>query len=46
MGKYVGLEGYGLEIVERVPLEILPDDDNRAYLLTKKTKMGHLLGNV
>ncbi|HOO73347.1 MAG TPA: bifunctional 3,4-dihydroxy-2-butanone-4-phosphate synthase/GTP cyclohydrolase II [Spirochaetota bacterium] len=44
--KVIGLEGYGLEIVERVPIEITPQDDNRYYLETKRDKMGHLiLGN-
>ena len=46
MGKYVALEGYGLEIVERVPLELPPHEDNREYLRTKKLKMGHLLKSV
>ena len=46
MGKYVALEGYGLEIVERVPLELPPLADNREYLRTKKLKMGHLLKSV
>jgi 3,4-dihydroxy 2-butanone 4-phosphate synthase/GTP cyclohydrolase II len=41
--KIVGLEGYNLEIVERVPIEVLPTDTNRAYLLTKRDKLGHLL---
>jgi 3,4-dihydroxy 2-butanone 4-phosphate synthase/GTP cyclohydrolase II len=41
--KIAGLEGYGLEIVERVPIEIQPGEDNRRYLSTKKEKMGHLL---
>jgi 3,4-dihydroxy 2-butanone 4-phosphate synthase/GTP cyclohydrolase II len=41
--KRVGLSGYGLEVVERVPLEIPPNPANRRYLETKKTKMGHLL---
>ena len=44
--KYVALQGYGLEIVERVPLELPPEKDNRAYLRTKKLKMGHLLERV
>jgi 3,4-dihydroxy 2-butanone 4-phosphate synthase/GTP cyclohydrolase II len=44
--KIVGLEGYGLEIVERVPIEIDPNQANRAYLKTKKEKMGHLLRKV
>jgi 3,4-dihydroxy 2-butanone 4-phosphate synthase/GTP cyclohydrolase II len=46
MGKYVALEGYGLELVERIPLELPPHDDNREYLRTKKIKMGHLLKSV
>jgi len=41
--KIVGLEGYNLEIVERVPIEVLPTDTNRGYLLTKRDKLGHLL---
>jgi 3,4-dihydroxy 2-butanone 4-phosphate synthase/GTP cyclohydrolase II len=41
--KYVALNGFGLEIVERVPLEIPPTDGTREYLATKKAKMGHLL---
>lgn len=41
--KIVGLEGYGLEIVERVPIQILPREENARYLDTKKTKLGHLL---
>ena len=41
--KYIALNGYGLEIVERVPLEIPPTESSRAYLLTKRDKMGHIL---
>jgi 3,4-dihydroxy 2-butanone 4-phosphate synthase/GTP cyclohydrolase II len=41
--KRAGLEGYGLEIVERVPLQTVPTDENRAYLATKAAKMGHLI---
>ncbi|HLV31089.1 MAG TPA: bifunctional 3,4-dihydroxy-2-butanone-4-phosphate synthase/GTP cyclohydrolase II [Chitinispirillaceae bacterium] len=41
--KIVGLEGYGLEVVERVPLEIAPREQNARYLKTKREKMGHLL---
>ncbi|HEX7615619.1 MAG TPA: GTP cyclohydrolase II, partial [Thermoanaerobaculia bacterium] len=44
--KYVAIDGYGLEIVERVPLEIPPTDGTRDYLATKKAKMGHLLNLV
>ena len=41
--KRVGLEGYGLEIVENVPIEIQPNQYNERYLLTKKERMGHNL---
>jgi 3,4-dihydroxy 2-butanone 4-phosphate synthase/GTP cyclohydrolase II len=41
--KYVAISGYGLEIVERVPLEIRPTDRSRKYLEAKKNKLGHLL---
>jgi 3,4-dihydroxy 2-butanone 4-phosphate synthase / GTP cyclohydrolase II len=41
--KIVGLEGYGLEVVERVPLEISPKEENARYLSTKKEKLGHML---
>jgi len=44
--KFVGLEGYGLEIVSRVPIEIPASDANRRYLKTKKDKLGHLLRSV
>lgn len=44
--KFVGLGGYGLEIVERVPLEVDPNCDNLRYLQTKRDKLGHLLGNL
>ena len=44
--KLKGLEGYGLEVVERVPIEIAPNDLNIKYLATKKEKMGHLLNNI
>lgn len=44
--KVVGLEGYGLDIVERVPIEQEPGRYNEDYLLTKKEKMGHLLRRV
>jgi len=44
--KIVGLEGYGLKVVERVSLEINPHDKNIAYLKTKKKKLGHLLDSV
>ena len=41
--KRVGLEGYGLEIVENVPIEITPNEYNLRYLQTKKERMGHIL---
>lgn len=41
--KRVGLEGYGLEIVENVPIEIIPNEYNEKYLRTKKDRMGHTL---
>ncbi|MEO8217110.1 MAG: bifunctional 3,4-dihydroxy-2-butanone-4-phosphate synthase/GTP cyclohydrolase II [Acidobacteriota bacterium] len=41
--KYVAIEGFGLEIVERVPLEIAPSSDTRKYLEAKKKKLGHIL---
>ncbi len=44
--KVVGLEGYGIKIVERIPIEVKPGKNNRKYLLTKKNRMGHLLKNV
>jgi 3,4-dihydroxy 2-butanone 4-phosphate synthase/GTP cyclohydrolase II len=44
--KIVGLEGYGLRIVERVPIEIQPNHSNKNYLATKKDKLGHLLKKV
>jgi len=41
--KRVGLEGYGIEVVERVPIEIVPNAENYRYLATKRHKLGHLL---
>ena len=41
--KIVGLEGYGLEVVERVPIEIPPNAHDERYLRTKRDKLGHLL---
>jgi len=41
--KVAGIQGYGLEIVERVPIKIEPHDTNRRYLQTKRDKLGHLL---
>jgi len=45
-GKVVGLEGMGIDVVERVPLEIPPNEANRCYLQTKREKMGHLLSDA
>ncbi|MDE6809636.1 MAG: bifunctional 3,4-dihydroxy-2-butanone-4-phosphate synthase/GTP cyclohydrolase II [Muribaculaceae bacterium] len=44
--KRIGLEGYGLEVVENVPIEIEPNEYNRFYMHTKKERMGHNLDNV
>jgi 3,4-dihydroxy 2-butanone 4-phosphate synthase/GTP cyclohydrolase II len=44
--KFIGLAGYGLEIVDRVPIEIPPNEANLQYLRTKKEKMGHILEMV
>jgi 3,4-dihydroxy 2-butanone 4-phosphate synthase/GTP cyclohydrolase II len=44
--KIIGISGYGLDVVERVPIEVRPVSDNVRYLRTKKTKMGHLLKKV
>jgi 3,4-dihydroxy 2-butanone 4-phosphate synthase/GTP cyclohydrolase II len=44
--KIVGLEGYGLKVMGRVPLEIEAGDENHKYLQTKKLKLGHLLKSV
>ena len=41
--KIVGLKGYGLEIVERVPIEIKPNEVNAKYLKTKRDKLGHII---
>jgi len=44
--KIRGLEGYGLSVVERVPLEICPTEDNIHYLRTKREKLGHILDHL
>ena len=44
--KIVGLEGYGIDIVERFPIEIAPSNSNLKYLKTKREKMGHILENL
>ena len=43
--KRIGLESYGLEVVENVPIEITPNEYNHFYMETKKKKMGHILKN-
>ncbi len=44
--KFVGLDGYGIKIVERIALEVKPGEKNKKYLKTKKDKLGHLLSSV
>ena len=44
--KIKGLEGYGIEVVDRVPIEIPPKKENVKYLKTKRDKMGHILTNL
>jgi 3,4-dihydroxy 2-butanone 4-phosphate synthase/GTP cyclohydrolase II len=44
--KRVGLIGYGLEIVENIPLKIDPNPHNERYLLTKRDKLGHDLAHL
>jgi 3,4-dihydroxy 2-butanone 4-phosphate synthase/GTP cyclohydrolase II len=44
--KVVGVDGYGLRIVERVPIQIAPNQNNQRYLQTKKEKLGHLLDPI
>ena len=43
--KVVGMTGLGLEIVDRVAVEVPPNDENLAYLRTKRDRMGHILGS-
>jgi 3,4-dihydroxy 2-butanone 4-phosphate synthase/GTP cyclohydrolase II len=44
--KLHGLSGFGIEIVDQIPIEIAPNENNRGYLKTKKEKMGHMLKKV
>ena len=44
--KRAGLEGYGLTVLERVPVEVTPNPENRKYLSTKRDKLGHLLSSL
>ena len=41
--KIIGLQGFDLEVVERIPIEIPPNPNNKKYLLTKRDKLGHLI---
>jgi 3,4-dihydroxy 2-butanone 4-phosphate synthase/GTP cyclohydrolase II len=41
--KLTGIDGFGLTVVEQVPIEVVPQDENRRYLATKRTKLGHRL---
>ena len=43
--KVAGLSGFDLEIVDRIPVEVEVTDENRTYMKTKKSRMGHILGN-
>ena len=44
--KIIGLKGYGLEIVDRISIEIPPNANNEKYLKTKRDKMGHLISSI
>jgi 3,4-dihydroxy 2-butanone 4-phosphate synthase/GTP cyclohydrolase II len=44
--KYGGLEGFGLQIVDRVPLQVVPNPENLSYLRTKRERMGHLIEGI
>jgi 3,4-dihydroxy 2-butanone 4-phosphate synthase/GTP cyclohydrolase II len=44
--KIVGLEAYGLKVLERVPIEVCPNPNNAGYLATKRAKLGHLLDKI
>ena len=44
--KRIGLESYGLKVVENVPLEVSPNEFNKFYMETKKKRMGHILRNI
>ena len=44
--KIVGIEGYGLQVVERVPIEVPATESNKRYLMTKRQKMGHLFSSL
>jgi 3,4-dihydroxy 2-butanone 4-phosphate synthase/GTP cyclohydrolase II len=42
----VGLEAHGLDVVDRIPIEIVANDVNRGYLAAKRDKLGHLLSQA
>jgi len=44
--KIIGLQGYGLKVTERVPIEVKPTNENKKYLKTKKEKLGHILRHI
>ncbi len=44
--KIIGLQGYGLKVTERVPIEVKPNNENKKYLKTKKEKLGHILRHI
>ena len=44
--KRIGLEGFGLEVVDNVSIEVEPNEYNRFYMETKKDRMGHVLKNL
>ena len=44
--KIIGLQGYGLKVTERIPIEVKPTSENRKYLKTKKKKLGHILRHI
>jgi 3,4-dihydroxy 2-butanone 4-phosphate synthase/GTP cyclohydrolase II len=44
--KRIGLESYGLSVVDNVPLEVIPNEINKFYMETKKKRMGHILRNI
>ncbi|MDO9465518.1 MAG: bifunctional 3,4-dihydroxy-2-butanone-4-phosphate synthase/GTP cyclohydrolase II [bacterium] len=44
--KIIGLQGYGLKVTERIPIEVEPTSENKKYLKTKKEKLGHILRHI
>ncbi len=44
--KIIGLQGYGLKVTERIPVEVEPTNENKKYLKTKKEKLGHMLRHI